>query len=84
MEWGSWMYKFETSEANIHDRRMTTICFFLQKQKLSAFQDVRQEDTDRRNMLCFVTEIHAHRFLMPSNTTEVGEIIKSLEEMWFV
>lgn len=52
---------FEISEANIHDRRMIIIHIFLQKQKPGAFQDVRQEDTDRRNVLCFVTEIHAHR-----------------------
>ena len=37
----SWKYKFEISEANIHDRRMTAIPDVLAKQKLLAFQDIK-------------------------------------------
>ena len=42
---------------------MTAIPYVLAKQKRSAFQDVKQEDTGRRNVLGFVTELHAHRLL---------------------
>lgn len=47
------------SKAKTYDQRMTAIPYFLAKETLSAGQDLRQEDRDRRNVLRFVAEVHA-------------------------